>query len=164
MYNKKLYKLISDDTINDLNELSVRAKVSCRQGLREIYKESLGCEALCDLITAHANFSEQNAMEKACSKYYLSAFKESVEVGQTKDPHNFTTELHFWEDNGNLLVAGSTAWGSARFLDFLEDTEFLSRSETNDIKLRSITNRPPLMIMRILTPKNYHTVDPIWGS
>jgi hypothetical protein len=156
MLNKQAYVITSKDIMGALSEIHNRATKECRTHLKAAYKEALACPTMTNLIIEDTESNDGEPLERRCSKYYLANFKEASKELADKHPFNFTANLLLWRRKGDVVIAGSTSWGSAKFLDFLDSLSFLEKTNTVPASV------PPLLKMEILSPDNYHQVDPAW--
>ena len=154
----RLYTLTSSDLINTLTTIKEKAMEECRAHLTAIYAEATSCPTMSNLIVEETESGNGEPFERLCSRYYLANFKKAVEDNSGKNPYNFTAELLLWEKEGETIIGANTFWGSARFLDFLDQLPFLSKFSSN------LAARAPLLRMSILSPETYYKVDPAWGG
>ena len=102
--------------------------------------------------------SDPQKIAKIMSKFFLKNFKESVDSNKNT-PYNFTTKILVWIDGENIVLSPQTEWGSAAFLSFMNNLDFLKECTP----LEQISGEPTFY-MPILNPENFFEVDPAWGS
>tara|TARA_Y100000310_G_scaffold287810_1_gene312942 strand:- start:147 stop:626 length:480 start_codon:yes stop_codon:yes gene_type:complete len=153
------YKLSAElDPLQALNRIKELAKKNCRKELKTLYKKTTASTAMKEVILKEVGHINGDSPDVICSKFYLKNFKESV-TSKGYHPYNFTTEILVWTDGTTTILRPKTAWGSSKFLDFLERLEFINKCEP----VEQIPGEP-IFHMNILTPENFFEVDPAWGG